>query len=266
MTGIAEKTETSRVMHFAANMTGRDFAVGDIHGHFTRLQKALDALGFDPAVDRLFSVGDLIDRGPESRGVDEWLLRKPWFHAVRGNHEQMAIDSHVAGRTSDQCSLHFINGGGWFYTLSSVEQDYYTSIFSNLPLVIEVETAQGMIGIVHADVPHGSWGDMTEALAETAMPAGHVVAMLQWSRKRLVDGDCTAVDGVRAVIVGHTPLRQPVVLGNVYHIDTAGWLDGHFTLLDLSTLQCTPPINPEHGFNEKEKPLGLHPRKGIFDR
>ncbi|MGO1207065.1 MAG: serine/threonine protein phosphatase, partial [Pseudomonas putida] len=27
-------------------------------------------------------------------------------------------------------------------------------------------------------------------------------------------------------------------------IDTAGWMDGHFTLLDLATLQCTPPINP----------------------
>lgn len=107
---------------------------------------------------------------------------------------------------------------------------------------------------------------MTDALAETAMPAGHVVAMLQWSRKRLTDGDCTAVDGVRAVIVGHTPLRQPVVLGNVYHIDTAGWLDGHFTLLNLSTLQCIPPINPEPGFNWKEKPLGLPPHKGIFDR
>jgi serine/threonine protein phosphatase 1 len=236
--------EAPRVKRFAANTAGRDFAVGDIHGHFTRLQTALDNVCFEPSVDRLFSVGDLIDRGPESLDVDEWLLRKPWFHAVRGNHEQMAIDSHAAGRFSDESSMHFINGGDWFYGLSSIEQDCYTSILRDLPLVIEVETAHGLIGIVHADVPRGSWGEMISALSGSAFEANHVAAKLQWSRKRITEGDQSGVDGVRAVIVGHTPLRQPAVLGNVYHIDTAGWMDGHFTLLELATLQCIPPINP----------------------
>ncbi|BCX67275.1 metallophosphoesterase [Pseudomonas izuensis] len=246
-----ETTELSRVKHFAANTVGRDFAVGDIHGHFTRLQTALDAVGFDPAADRLFSVGDLIDRGPESLDVDEWLLRKPWFHAVRGNHEQMAIDSHAAGRLSNQCSMHFINGGAWFYGLSSIEQDGYASILQDLPLVIEVETAQGLIGIVHADVPCASWGEMITALSGSAKEADHVAAILQWSRKRLTDENHAGVDGVRAVIVGHTPLWQPAVLGNVYHIDTAGWMNGYFTLLELATLQCLPPIDPALGCGER---------------
>ncbi|WP_223458250.1 MULTISPECIES: metallophosphoesterase [unclassified Pseudomonas] len=241
--------EVPRVKRFAANTAGRDFAVGDIHGHFTRLQTALDKVCFEPSVDRLFSVGDLIDRGPESLDVDEWLLRKPWFHAVRGNHEQMAIDSHAAGRVSDECSMHFINGGDWFYGLSSIEQDCYTSILRDLPLVIEVETAHGLIGIVHADVPRGSWGEMISALSGSEFEADHVAAMLLWSRRRITEENQSGVDGVRAVIVGHTPLSQPVVLGNVYHIDTAGWKHGHFTLLDLATLQCNPPINPELSFD-----------------
>lgn len=44
---------------------------------------------------------------------------------------------------------------------------------------------------------------------------------------------------LRALVVGHTPLPNgPVKLGNVLHIDTAGWHpSGRFTLLDLSTLQ-----------------------------
>ncbi|MCU1758736.1 metallophosphoesterase [Pseudomonas sp. 14P_8.1_Bac3] len=235
----------SQVKRFAANTAGRDFAVGDIHGHFTRLQAALDAIGFDPAVDRLFSVGDLVDRGPESIDVDEWILRKPWFHAVRGNHEQMTIDSHTAGRASDQCGMHFINGGAWFYGLSSVEQDCYASILEDLPLVIEVETTQGLIGIVHADVPRGSWEEMLKALGGPVAEAEHTAAMLQWSRKRITDENHGGVTGVRAVIVGHTPLRQPAVLGNVYHIDTAGWMDGHFTLVNLTTLECTPQPNPK---------------------
>ena len=242
---MLQTIEVSRVKRFAANTAGRDFAVGDIHGHFTRLESALDKAGFEPSVDRLFSVGDLIDRGPESLDVDEWLLRKPWFHAVRGNHEQMTVDSYAAGCTGDQCDMHFINGGAWFYGLSSIEQDCYANILQDLPLVIEIETAQGLIGIVHADVPRGSWGEMISALSGSEFEADHIAAMLLWSRKRITEENQSGVEGVRAVIVGHTPLSQPAVLGNVYHIDTAGWRDGHFTLLDLATLQCIPPINPK---------------------
>ena len=53
----------------------------------------------------------------------------------------------------------------------------------------------------------------------------------------------TPVSDMRAVVVGHTPLRQPMVLGNVHHIDTGGWMadgNGYFTLLNLATLECIP--------------------------
>lgn len=90
---------TSFVQRFERNTTGRDLIVGDIHGCFTKLQAALDAVGFDRTVDRLFSVGDLVDRGPESDQVLNWL-GQPWFHAVMGNHEQMAVMYH-AGELTD---------------------------------------------------------------------------------------------------------------------------------------------------------------------
>jgi len=64
-----------------ANVQGRDLAVGDIHGHFDRLQQSLDAVGFNKEKDRLFSVGDLVDRGPFSRAALHWL-EQPWFYAV----------------------------------------------------------------------------------------------------------------------------------------------------------------------------------------
>lgn len=79
-----------RVQRFAKNTEGRDIAVGDIHGHVSRFLLALKSIDFNPAKDRLFSVGDLVDRGPESHRCDE-LLAFPWFHAVQGNHEDFAI-------------------------------------------------------------------------------------------------------------------------------------------------------------------------------
>ena len=60
---------------FARNVGGRDFAVGDIHGCFSHLSRSLEAIGFDAAVDRLFSVGDLVDRGPDGLQrpfADDW--------------------------------------------------------------------------------------------------------------------------------------------------------------------------------------------------
>lgn len=49
------------------NERGRDFVVGDIHGHAALLDCLLDRVRFDPASDRLFALGDLIDRGPQSQ-------------------------------------------------------------------------------------------------------------------------------------------------------------------------------------------------------
>lgn len=83
---------TEAMPRFARNVAGRDFAVGDIHGCFSYLERSLEVIGFDEGVDRLFSVGDLVDRGPESDQVLTWL-GKPWFHAICGNHEVMAIGS-----------------------------------------------------------------------------------------------------------------------------------------------------------------------------
>jgi serine/threonine protein phosphatase 1 len=222
------------IKHFERNAAGIDFAVGDIHGNFTLLQKALDAAGFDPAVDRLFSVGDLVDRGPECRDALAWL-DKPWFKAVRGNH-----DDYVCRFDTCDVDNWVYNGGAWFAGLNWDEQREFAAQFNEIPLAIEVETANGLIGLVHADVPGNSWGQLAEFFANRN---GRNYVM--WSRNRFEHEDRSGVEGVRAVICGHTPLRHPVVLGNVYHIDTAGWLPekgGYFTLLNLATLEAIPAI------------------------
>lgn len=226
------------------NTAGRDYAVGDIHGHFTRLQKRLDEVGFDPECDRLFSVGDLVDRGPESEDSLEWISR-PWFHAVQGNHEDMAI-RFAKGNPVDQRN-YSLNGGDWIMALDPSLQLLYGQAFDALPVAIEVETEGGIVGLIHADCPFPDWSMLKVALEEP--PKRSMLMSVRdacmWSRGRIQCEDHSGVAGIRAVVVGHTPLRQPAVLGNVFHIDTAGWLpdeSGHFTLLDLETLQTFPPL------------------------
>ena len=71
------------IKRFSKNLVGRDFVVGDIHGAFTKLKQALEKIEFNTEVDRLFCVGDLVDRGGENEQATDWLF-KPWFHTVRG--------------------------------------------------------------------------------------------------------------------------------------------------------------------------------------
>ncbi|MCY1391731.1 Serine/threonine-protein phosphatase 2 [compost metagenome] len=230
----------SRLLHLRANSAGRDFAVGDIHGHFTRLHNALDAYGFDASCDRLFSVGDLVDRGPESEQALAWL-EKPWFFAVQGNHEALAI-AHVCGGYLDY-SMYRASGGGWFLDLPRQRQEAFASRFDRMPLAIELETAAGLVALVHADCPYPAWKALREVLVEGAGMLSAVQEVCQWSRRRLQQENPAGVEGLRALIVGHTPLRQVTVLGNVYHIDTAGWASGYFTLLDLHTLEAAAITN-----------------------
>ncbi|HCF5995817.1 metallophosphoesterase [Pseudomonas aeruginosa] len=231
----------SLIKRFERNTAGRDFAVGDIHGHFTLLQQALDTAGFNPAVDRLFSVGDLIDRGPECEDVIKWL-NKPWFHPVRGNH-----DDYVCRYDTCEIGNWMINGGSWFVGLPSLEQENYAVMFRDIPIGIEIDTSAGLIGLIHADCVFDSWDELKHELDRPVNNQRRKLVMntCMWSRTRVEQSDERPVHGLRALVVGHNPLRRPLVLGNVFHIDTMGWRPqdgGYFTLLNLETLEAMPPM------------------------
>ncbi|TCG02612.1 hypothetical protein BZM26_00100 [Paraburkholderia strydomiana] len=247
--------------HFARNTRGRDFVVGDLHGCFSKLDAELAARAFDPARDRLFSVGDLTDRGPQSSAVLD-VVQRYGIRAVRGNHEQGILDwalrddldpemvaamrddpaqaiaewSYRDGRTRQL----IYNGGQWFVELYCENHDKALDIaryFASLPYAIQVETAHGLIGIVHAAVPDTSWPDGMSALRTRR--SSRLREIVLWDRDRW-SGDHVTVEigGVRAVVVGHTPLREVRVRGNVINIDTGAvfrWF-GNLTVLDLAAI------------------------------
>lgn len=70
--------------------------VGDIHGCLSELHCLLASLNFSPdkRKDRLISVGDLVAKGPDSKGVVEYLMelnRRGIAWAVRGNHDDLVV-------------------------------------------------------------------------------------------------------------------------------------------------------------------------------
>lgn len=214
--------------YFQKNTAGRDFFVGDIHAHFDLLQQQLDQADFNDKQDRLFAVGDLIDRGPNPTEVTKYLSQ-PWFHSIRGNHEQLLINYQPIDKFTT-----ISNGGRWFVELDESEKCFYKELFLSLPIAFEIETDLGLIGMVHADVPYHDWQRFSQVVED---PYAHATAL--WSRTRFELDDTLPVKNIDLVLVGHTPqVDSPRALANVVNLDGGVYQDnGKLVLLKLNELE-----------------------------
>ncbi len=226
--------------YFNKNPIGRDFVVGDIHGMFSLLESQLEGLDFNPEADRVFSVGDLVDRGPESYRVLEFL-DKPWFFAIKGNHEMMLIEAKH--KKTNYRSWVKKCGGDWWEDIDPATQAEIRERLEALPVVFEVESDLGKVGIVHADVPVGlTWQEIVHSVHYDE----EVRDYLMWSRNRYkyiqLTGETVDVEGIDLVVIGHTPVSKPLHINNLYFIDTGAYLYQDEKYGQLTLLQIHPTI------------------------
>lgn len=186
------------------------WVVGDIHGCFNLLKRNMHRVDFDKEKDLLISVGDLIDRGDQNVECLD-MINEKWFRAVRGNHEQMAIDALFNG---GDVNNWLYNGGNWFFL-----QNYEEEILSRaclakaekLPFIIEVNTDGKKTVIAHADYPSDEY-DFGKPVDEQ-----YVI----WSRERIGDDNVREIKGADLFLFGHTPMIKGIEKrANQEYIDT----------------------------------------------
>lgn len=100
----------------------RVLAIGDIHGHFSKLLNLIHKVNFDPQQDFLILLGDYIDRGDENMRCLRWAMemsQMPNVIALRGNHEHMMLCYYLLG--GSEASIWLPNGG----SLSKRELDIW---------------------------------------------------------------------------------------------------------------------------------------------
>ena len=228
--------------HFDENTEGRDFFVGDLHGMYDEFMASLAAVDFDFDTDRVFSVGDLIDRGPDSIKCLE-LLAKSWFFAVLGNHEELMMGSHGS-------RVWMMNGGDWSYSQDRDDLAFLRGLIrKHMPYTMSIDTMYGTIGMVHAE-SEKHWGNNDKFCKE----------LNTWARHRIKYDHDTFTYGIDRVVVGHTPLKEVVRFTNHVYIDTGACFtsDGGFlTLLDVheifsdkSIVVPVPELELEHPMDE----------------
>lgn len=141
-----------RCLRLPANARGRDLVVGDLHGHRHLFEQQLDRLAFDPTRDRVLSVGDLIDRGPQSLATLS-LIEEPWFHPVLGNHELMLLNflGYYGSRLHSR-KAYASGAGEWIHDAISANPKTIVRLADRvaaLPLAMHVD------GDVPFNVTHG---------------------------------------------------------------------------------------------------------------
>ncbi|MEZ5776839.1 MAG: metallophosphoesterase [Paracoccaceae bacterium] len=213
----------------------RVYAIGDIHGHRDKLETAHHFITADrkqtgDTEAPVVHIGDLVDRGPDSKGVLDFLIagldaNAPWV-VLMGNHDRMFLhfladhDNHDPGLRAD---LHWIHPRlGGVTTLAS----YGISSADERPLAdIHRE--------VHDLVPQSHIGFLLDRLvlywrmpglffAHAGIRPGVALSKQQeddllWIRGTFLDDKR---DHGALVVHGHTPVKTATHYGNRVNIDT----------------------------------------------
>ena len=223
-------------------MNALTYAVGDVHGRLDLLELAFDRIAAHAGAreHRVVMLGDYVDRGPESAGVIDFLIRRQAGGDVvclKGNHEDMMLRA-LAG---DDGALRSWLANGGLETLRAyrtlADADPGRSIpaahldwLSNLPL----SATDAHRIYVHAGVEPGvPLPDQDEAT-------------LMWIRGPFLRAPVGAFEA--HVVHGHTPLwdgkpdpAQPELLAHRTNLDTGAWFTG---VLSVGVFDRAAPGGP----------------------
>lgn len=202
-------------------MNNRIIAIGDIHGCATALRTLLEAI-VPSSDDLIVSLGDVVDRGPDSRGAIELLMSLREVCDVRlicGNHEEMML-AVVKGESPHDWLKH-----GGVSTLDSY--GFVGDLSVVCPEHVEfLESAVPFLELNDHFFTHGNY-DPKLPLSEQSPE------LLRWTS--LIESTPGPHASGKKAVVGHTPDRSGEVfdIGHLMCIDTFCYGGGWLTATDV---------------------------------
>lgn len=181
--------------------------IGDVHGHFDTLMELVKQ--FPPDL-RISFVGDLIDRGPKSREVIQFVIDNN-HDCVLGNHEQMAINSKMSWDGFQDWNRN----GGFQARASYPEGEMSIEHFEylkTLPIFRLYENCVSNEGRALL-VSHTGFRRPYDKI----IPSVHKEESI-WNRNKPLRQEAAYQ------VIGHTPVRQPLIESYYANIDTGVYL------------------------------------------
>jgi bis(5'-nucleosyl)-tetraphosphatase (symmetrical) len=195
------------------------YAIGDVQGCYSELNRLLEKIAFDPAIDQLWFCGDLVNRGPESLQTLQFVKSLgDRAISVLGNHDlHLLALHHGVQKVRDTSSLQQV--------LDSPERDELMAWLQGLPILHYDEMHNALL--VHAGI-HPSWG-LSKALklaseVETALRGKHAKKFLNkmyGNKPAIWSDDLTGSRRLRMITNSFTRMRYFTATGEL-DFDTAG--------------------------------------------
>lgn len=191
------------------------YVFSDVHGHLAALRRLLDRVQPGEG-DRLFCLGDMVDRGPDPVGVMLLVRSLPHTSVLRGNHEDMMLDALRHPRRRDSVRAWEMNGARTtqegLARLGGTDAEDLVAWAGELPLWASVTVAGRTYLLVHAGIVPGlapaPRPDDGPAMVRFMAAQGGEAPM--WVRDEFWGAPTGLVgqDGAGIVTVaGHTPTR-----------------------------------------------------------
>lgn len=212
------------------------FVIGDIHGELEKLKNILTQANFDYQNDQLISLGDVVDRGKNSYGVVEELLKIKNLVAVRGNHD----DEWLNYLKTSQSSLWSQGASATYFSYENalVKPEVHFSFFANqLPYYIDSNNNLFIHGGFNR---HKLLTEQDEFVFYWDRDL--FLAALSYKEMNQTEHPFKIKQNFNKIYVGHTPTTYwgkttPIEAANIINMDTGCGKGGLLTLLNLQTNQ-----------------------------
>ncbi|MEQ8412464.1 MAG: metallophosphoesterase family protein [Erythrobacter sp.] len=226
----------------------RYYVIGDIHGRLDLFEAMIDAVEADIAEaggkddgaheSRIVLLGDLVDRGPDSRGVlaatREWQRQRN-VRVLAGNHEEMFLQAFE----KPEILRHFLKHGGRETILSfGLSRKRFNTLdiddlFAMLPGLVPQEE-RDYIASFEEMIVAGDYVFVHAGIDPSQPLEGQKRSDLLWIRDRFLDHEGPLE---KVVVHGHTIFDRVMDCGNRIGIDTGAFRSGVLTALVLEADQ-----------------------------
>ena len=169
-----------------------DYCISDIHGYYGLFCRLLDKIKFS-GKDKLYVLGDVIDKGPDSIRLAKLLFSMPNVYCIAGNHEYDFLKYYRALMRQTENYDWVLEKLRGYFTDGRLLDWETVDRFDFLPFYAETDDFIG----VHAGIP---------VKDGKLMPVSHATCEQLVYDRRFKDKDILPQNG-KCVLYGHTPVR-----------------------------------------------------------